>query len=86
LGNPFAAAAPFLARVASYKYASYLGVSDSAAFDRLHPCGADAPHAAIYRCEGCGREIASPKGSPLPEHPHPNFRPVLWRLAIYAHG
>ena len=74
--------------MAVYKNSAYLRTSDSAAFDALHHPGANTDNSCIYRCEGCGHEIASNKGSnPLPpqnHHQHGTGAAIHWRLMVYA--
>jgi hypothetical protein len=73
--------------MALYKNPAYLGTSDSAPFDALHHPGANTENSGIYRCEGCGHEIASNKGNPLPpqnHHQHGTSAAIRWRLAVYA--
>ena len=57
-------------------------------FDALFIPGTLAPHAGIYRCECCGREIAWDLKRPLPGQGHhedisPNFD-IYWRLTVRA--
>jgi len=74
--------------VALYKYKQYLSNSDDGAFDALHSPGATTLHSGIYRCEGCGHEVVSEGGKPLPpqnHHQHSTAQgKILWRLAVYA--
>jgi hypothetical protein len=74
--------------MALYKYSQFVGMSDSAAFDTLHKPGATTPHSGIYRCEGCGHEIASNGGNPLPpqnHHQHTTSQGAIqWRMTVYA--
>jgi len=74
--------------MALYKYQQYLAKSDSEAFDQIHSPGSTVPHSGIYRCQGCGREIASNKGDPFPpqnHHQHHISQGVIrWRLAVYS--
>jgi hypothetical protein len=76
--------------MALYKYTQYLGTSTDAAFDVLYKPGATTPHSGIYRCEGCGHEIASNGGNPLPPQNHHQHNAsqgtILWRMAVYAQG
>jgi hypothetical protein len=77
--------------MAQYKHASYLENHDSEAFDRLHGPGDVTPHSGIYRCEGCGREIASNLGNPLPSQNGTQHDPsihgtVRWRMIVHAEG
>ena len=52
--------------MATYKYAAYLAQIDHAAFDNISNPGAAAPFSGVYRCQGCGSEVASNQGQPLP--------------------
>jgi len=74
--------------MALYKYAQYLMNSQDRAFVAIHKASAAAPHSGIYRCEGCGFEVASAEGSPLPpENHHQHIRSqgaIRWRLVVCA--
>jgi hypothetical protein len=74
--------------MALYKNANYLTQTTDSAFDTLHKPGATTPHSGIYRCEGCGHEVASNAGNPLPpqnHHQHSNqYLAIQWRLIVYA--
>ena len=74
--------------MARYKYADFLQTAMDSEFDAIFTPGQSAEHAGIYRCEGCGREVASNVGSPLPplnHHQHtPREGPVRWRMTVYA--
>ena len=74
--------------MATYKYANYLVKNEHAAFDAIHKPGEQAPHSGIYRCEGCGSEVASNQGQPLPTQNHnqhsANQGAIRWRLIVYA--
>ena len=74
--------------MALYKDIRYLTVNSDAAFDAIHSPGASTPHSGIYRCEGCGHEIASNAGNPLPpqnHHQHATGRGTIrWRMIVYA--
>lgn len=74
--------------MAQYKYASYLNQSDAAAYDNLYGPGVNCPNSGIYRCEGCGDEIASNKGNPFPPQNHHQHRPgqgsIQWKLIVWA--
>lgn len=52
--------------MAIYKHAKYLQQSDEEAFDKEYGPGTAVPLSGIYRCMGCGREVASNQGDPLP--------------------
>jgi hypothetical protein len=74
--------------MALYKYSTYMSVSQHAAFDAIHVPGARTPHSGIYRCEGCGHEVASNAGNPLPpqnHHQHTSHQgSIRWRLVVFA--
>ncbi len=74
--------------MALYKYSQYINTSNDKAFDTIHTPGSATPHSGIYRCEGCGEEIASNAGNPLPPQNHhqhsPNQGLIRWRLSVYA--
>jgi hypothetical protein len=77
--------------MALFKYDRYLDGNDGEAFDRLHSPGDATPHSGIYRCEGCGREIASNAGYPLPSQNHSQHDPakhgaIRWRMIVHAEG
>ena len=72
--------------MARFKYAYLLAASTSSSFDHTSPSGAAAPHAGIYRCQACGREVVADKGVPLPSDGHhehaASMGPIRWRLAV----
>lgn len=73
--------------MALYKYGQLLTKSEDAAFDVTYSPGMTPPHAGIYRCTGCGDEVASNKDVQLPpqnKHQHPGNSPVRWQLLVYA--
>jgi hypothetical protein len=74
--------------MALYKYPNYLAQSTDGAFDTVHNPGVSTPHSGIYRCEGCGHEIASNGGNPFPPQNHhqhgTNQGSIRWRLVVYA--
>ena len=77
--------------MALYKYDVYLECHESEAFDRLHGPGDVTPHSGIYRCEGCGLEIASSIGYPLPSQNISQHDPAIhgairWRMIVHAQG
>ncbi len=71
-----------------YKNGGYFTSSNSDAFDMVHSPGATTPNSGIYRCEGCGDEIAANKGNPLPPQNHHQHSTghgaIRWRLVVYA--
>jgi hypothetical protein len=71
-----------------YKYGNYLSQSNHGEFDELYRPGANCPNSGIYRCEGCGDEIASNKGNPFPPQNHHqhglNQGAILWKLIVFS--
>jgi hypothetical protein len=52
---------------------------NSAAFDSVYSPGTRTPHSGVYHCAGCGFEIVSTEGHPLPpEHSCPQHS-SRWR-------
>jgi hypothetical protein len=74
--------------MALYKYTAYVKTSTSDAFDKEYSPGATTPYSGIYRCQGCGNEIASNVGNPLPpenNHQHANSQiKIRWRMIVQA--
>lgn len=74
--------------MALYKYRNYLELSKSTSFDRVLPAGLHIPSAGIYRCVGCGNEIAQAANGVLPDRQHHKHTPaqgeVRWQLVIAA--
>jgi len=74
--------------MALYKYPNYLAASQHAAFDTIQAPGARTPFSGIYRCEGCGHEVASNAGNPLPPQNHHQHTvqqgAIRWRLVVFA--
>jgi hypothetical protein len=73
--------------MAKYKYATNLEKSDHTAFDEELTPGETCPNSGIYRCTGCGDEIASNKGNPMPpqnHHQHSNGSKIRWKLLVFA--
>lgn len=72
--------------MALYKNANYVKSSTGSEFDSTHNPGANTPYSGIYRCEGCGKEIASNAGNPLPpqnHHQHSSTSVAIkWRLIV----
>ena len=75
--------------MALYKHAQYLKENTNRAFDEIHHPGFTTPHSGIYRCEGCGHEIASNADNPLPpqNHHQPTTAQgtIRWRLIVCAY-
>jgi hypothetical protein len=74
--------------VALYKYPNYLVLSKNTSFDQILPAGLHIPSAGIYRCVGCGNEIAQQANSALPDRSHHTHSPaqgeVRWQLVVAA--
>lgn len=58
------------------------------AFSKEWKPGETPDHAGIYRCSGCGDEIASNKGVQLPSQNHKQHSPtqgaIRWKLLVFA--
>lgn len=85
--------------MALYKYQNYLTVSKNGGFDAVLQPSAFVPCAGIYRCTGCGNEVALEGVGLLPgrdHHPHaPAQGQIQWQLIVatvtnvptpYLHG
>ena len=74
--------------MAWYKNPRVLQQSSGAAYDSVHSPGTVVPHSGVYRCEGCGREIAANQRDPFPpqnHHQHSTYQgSIRWRLIVYA--
>ena len=72
--------------MAYYKDSRYLQQNNHGNFDMLHNPGSTPPDSGIYRCEGCGDEIAANKNQPLPPQNHHQHQTGLgairWRLIV----
>jgi hypothetical protein len=72
--------------MARYKYSHYLSNLADPRFDPAHPPGTAAPHTGIYKCQGCGHEVVSVAGDPLPPSTHHQHSLVqggiAWRLIV----
>jgi len=72
--------------MALYKYAQFLKQSGHEAFDQFFQPGTTTVYSGVYRCEVCGKEIASIANSPLPPQNHHQHNvglgPIVWRLAV----
>jgi hypothetical protein len=73
--------------MALYKYPKYLIQSDDPKFDAIYQPGSITSHSGLYRCEGCGHEIVSESGKPLPPQNHHQHAPIQgairWRLIVW---
>lgn len=76
------------AKMAWYKYSTYLQSNQHQEFDNSHSPGAQAPNPGIYRCTGCGHEIGIAKGHTLPpqtHHQHTQSQGAIrWQLTVCA--
>jgi hypothetical protein len=74
--------------MALYKRGHLLTMMDHPAFDAIHPPGATAIDAGVYRCIVCDDEIGIAKGHTLPPQNHhqhlPMQGPVRWQLLVAA--
>jgi hypothetical protein len=73
-------------QMALYKYSTYLEKSDSQAFDQISNPSTAAPYPGIYRCEGCGHEIAIAASHTLPPQNHHQHTyqqgSIRWKLVV----
>ena len=72
--------------MALYKHQEFLQYSSHAAFDAIHEPGTVAPYSGVYRCAGCGHEIADVRGRQLPpqshhQHTYAQGR-IQWQLVV----
>lgn len=73
--------------MALYRNAQLVVKADPhAAWEKVWKPGETPDHAGIYRCQGCGDEIASNKSVQLPTQNHrqhsPNQGLVRWQLLV----
>ena len=72
--------------MAQYKYSHYLASLPEQKFDPVHQPGAATPHTGIYKCQGCGIEVTSNAGDPLPPPTHHQHSlaqgGIAWRLIV----
>ena len=72
--------------MAQYKYSHYLTNFSDPKFDPAHPPNAATPHTGIYKCQGCGTEVISHAGDPLPPTSHHQHSlaqgGIAWRLIV----
>jgi len=73
--------------MALYKQGSHLTHVEDSAFDQIHQPGIAAPYPGIYRCTGCGDEIAIAGGHTLPPQNHHQHGllggEIRWQLLVY---
>jgi hypothetical protein len=72
--------------MAQYKYSHYLTNLPDPRFDPAHSPSATTPHTGIYKCQGCGTEVVSGAGDPLPPQSHHQHSLAQggfgWRLVV----
>ncbi|BCM18628.1 hypothetical protein MJ8_24000 [Mesorhizobium sp. J8] len=72
--------------MAWYKYEQFLSKNTHDNFDKEWKPGETPPDAGIYRCKGCGDEIASNKGVQLPSQNHSQHTPaqgsIRWQMIV----
>ena len=72
--------------MAIYKNCSSLIRTEDQVFDLVHTPGTAAPHPGIYKCTGCGDEIAIAGGHTLPPQNHRQHHTtakIAWQLLVY---
>jgi hypothetical protein len=76
--------------MAQYKYQMYLKQGDNSQYDTTYSPGEINQNSGIYRCEGCGKEIASNKKDPFPPQNHHQHEAaqgtIRWKLIVFAQG
>ena len=85
--------------MALYKYPNYLQQTKNSSFDLPLQASAFVPCGGIYRCTGCGTEVALEGVGLLPDRDHHRHTPaqgaVAWQLVVatsstvptpYLHG
>jgi len=72
--------------MAQYKYSHYLTNFPDSKFDPAQPPAATTLHTGIYKCQGCGTEVISQAGDPLPARSHHQHSldqgEFAWRLIV----
>jgi hypothetical protein len=71
-----------------FKHGNLFKQQHGPAFDTVHSPGWRVPFSGIYRCCGCGDEIASNKGTIFPSQSHrqhqAGYGAVRWQLVAAA--
>lgn len=74
--------------MAYFKYAEAFQHASGPVFDLVFTPGRRVPYSGIYRCTGCGDEVALNKGTPFPSQNHHQHRPhytrIRWQLVAAA--
>lgn len=69
-----------------YQDSKYIAQSRYESFDLVHSPGQRTPHSGIYRCFGCGDEIASNAGNPFPPQKHHQHNlsqgSIRWQMVV----
>jgi len=72
--------------MALFKYGNLFQRSDHQAFDDIHQAASRTPYSGVYRCIGCGHEISSTAGHPLPPQNHHQHTyqqgAIRWQLVV----
>lgn len=72
--------------MAWYKYDKDVSKNSHANFDKVWKPGEIPPDNGIYRCQGCGDEIASNEGVQLPPQNHHQHSPlqgvIRWQMIV----
>lgn len=72
--------------MALFKHPLYVRLATDSFFDETYAPGSTAPYPGIYRCTGCGDEIAIAGGNVLPPQNHRQHDPELgktaWQLLV----
>ena len=72
--------------MALYKYAQFMEQTADNAFDKVFEPSIATPYSGVYRCEGCGREVASVFPHALPPQNHHQHTAaqgrIRWRLVV----
>ncbi|NMX26271.1 protein L [Pseudomonas sp. WS 5406] len=76
----------YIQETAKYLAKTTPTVLGSSVWTTVHKIGSIVPASGIYRCEGCGDEITSNKGTEFPpqnKHQHPGSSTTIgWRLIV----
>lgn len=74
--------------MAFYQDSTHLVPMTNPAFDAAYGPAQVVPHSGIYRCQGCGSEIAANVGDPLPpqnRHQHSALQGAIrWQLQVWT--
>ena len=65
----------------------YFSTSINHVFYETFTPGSEVPYSGIYRCTGCGSEIACNKGDVFPPEnndQHTSGEPIRWKLLVHT--